>query len=79
MLTRVPIAAPIQRHNKLSLVKSLDKNRVLEEFCAISPVGRQRSFGRRLRIAAMADFNKSTVLVTGAGGRTGNVASPPPL
>ncbi|XP_027072529.1 uncharacterized protein At5g02240 [Coffea eugenioides] len=73
MLTRVPIAAPIQRHNKLSLVKSLDKNRVLEEFCAISPVGRQRSFGRRLRIAAMADFNKSTVLVTGAGGRTGQI------
>lgn len=66
-VTRVPFPNPISIATH-KCVYSSSRTR-LPELSAISSLKAKNL--RRFSVVAMADLNKSTVLVTGAGGRTG--------
>lgn len=75
MVTRVPFTSSAHFH-KLSLLSSLTDGR-LPEFSTLSSFSRNRNRRKGFAgfaVVAMADSGKSTVLVTGAGGRTGMVS-----
>ncbi|KAL2502829.1 Uncharacterized protein Fot_36771 [Forsythia ovata] len=70
-VTRVPFPYPISiATHKCSLVHSISRSRV-PEFSVIFSLKAKNL--RRFSVVAMADLSKSTVLVTGAGGRTGQI------
>ncbi|CAI9783261.1 unnamed protein product [Fraxinus pennsylvanica] len=68
-VTRVPFPNPISIATH-KCVHSISRPR-LPELSAIFPLNAKKL--RRFSVVAMADLSKSTVLVTGAGGRTGQI------
>lgn len=74
VVTRVPFTSTFNCH-KLRFFNSLSDTR-LPEFSSLSSVSVSNNRHRRRKgfaVLAMADSGKSTVLVTGAGGRTGQI------